>query len=173
MDDLDGIYELVYADQVVKSAWSARKGTPQEIKQSFAQEWISPYSEFGFKALSLREDQTLLGLIGFQRHEPEEDTSWLVLKNEPDYRVGSEPSFIEVELTYALGRQYWGFGYATEMGNALIKYGFTQLGIRRIINSVATQNERSINLMLRLGFRIEANASSSSPGTNGILNNHE
>jgi hypothetical protein len=107
--------------------------------------------------------------MGFQRCAPDEDTSSLVLDSDPGHRVGGEPGFIEVELTYALGLSYWGKGYATEMGRALIEYGFTALGIHRIINGVAVDNEHSIRLMRHLGFRIEPNASATSQGTNGIL----
>ena len=56
------------------------------------------------------------------------------------------------ELGYALGRPHWGQGYATEAGKALIDYGFTKLGIDRIINAISPDNIRSRNLMLRLGF---------------------
>jgi hypothetical protein len=54
MDDLDSIYELVYADSVVKNAWSGRQGTPEDIKMGFAKEWIAPHSEFGLKALAFK-----------------------------------------------------------------------------------------------------------------------
>jgi RimJ/RimL family protein N-acetyltransferase len=106
MDDLDSIYELVYADSVVKNAWSGRQGTPEDIKRGFAKEWIAPHSEFGLKALAFKESGSLVGLLGFQRYAADEDTSWLVLESDPGHRVGGEPGFVEAELTYALGRRY-------------------------------------------------------------------
>ena len=172
MDDLDSIYELVYADSVVKDDWSGRQGTPGEMKRGFAEEWIAPTSEYGLKALALKENGSLIGLMGFQRYEPGENTSWLGLESDPGHKVGGDPDFVEVELTYALGRSYWGKGYATEMGKALIEYGFSALGIHRIINSVRVNNDHSIGLMRRLGFRIEANIHPTSTGTNGILDNN-
>jgi [ribosomal protein S5]-alanine N-acetyltransferase len=169
VDDLDSIYELVYADPVVKDAWSGRQGTPEEIKRAFAEDWIAPDSEYGLKALVLTDTGLLVGLMGFQRHMPDEDTSWVAIESDPGHIVGKDPAFIEAELTYALGRIYWGNGYATEMGKKLVEFGFTVLGIRRIINSVRANNEHSIGLMRRLGFRIEANNASTSTSVNGIL----
>ena len=58
-------------------------------------------------------------------------------------------------LTYALGLDYWKQGYASEMGQAIIVYGFETIGIGRIIQGVRTKNSNSVNLMRRLGFRIE------------------
>mgnify|MGYP001235261502 CR=1 FL=1 len=81
-----------------------------------ADEWIAPCSEFGLKALSLKEGQMLVGLMGFQRYGSDEDTSWLVLEREPNHVVGSHPDLIEAELTYALGQKHWGLGYAIRDG---------------------------------------------------------
>jgi len=157
MDDLDKIYDLVYADPVVKNAWSGRKGTSEEIKQGFAKDHIQPEGEFGFRAIVLKEEDRIVGLMGFQRHNPSEGEAigFLLSEDEPDRRVGFDPNFIEAELTYALGRAYWKKGYATEMGKAMVQYGFEKIGIRRIIQGVRSHNLNSINLMRRLGFRIE------------------
>jgi RimJ/RimL family protein N-acetyltransferase len=95
--------------------------------------------------------------MGFQKHGPGEGEAigYLLSKNEPDRKVGFDPTFVEVELTYALGRMYWKKGYATEMGKAMIIYGFEKLGVGRVIQGVRSWNSNSINLMKRLGFRIE------------------
>ena len=61
----------------------------------------------------------------------------------------------------------------------MIEYGFQEFGINRIVNSVAVENARSVNLLRRLGFQIENNLKSrpfakpfqNSPGISGILNN--
>jgi RimJ/RimL family protein N-acetyltransferase len=95
--------------------------------------------------------------MGFQRHDPGEGETigFLLSEDEPNRKVGFDPNFIEVELTYALGRAYWKQGYATEMGKAMVQYGFEKIGIGRIIQGVRSHNLNSINLMRRLGFRIE------------------
>ena len=155
MEDLDEIYRLVYADPSVKDTWSGAVGTPDEIKKRFATEYILPEDDFVLRAVVLKDTGNLIGLMGFQRYGLGEDISYLLTETEPDRRVGVDPNFIEVELTYALGRAYWKKGYAAEMGESMIAYGFEELGIGRIIQGVLSENLNSINLMQRLGFRIE------------------
>lgn len=171
MDDLDELYRLVYADQRVKDAWSGQKGTPEELKARFAQKHIQRADELGFKAVVRKDGKRLLGLMGFQRYEPDEDTSWLIFEHEPPR--WRHPGLIEAELTYALGYEHWGRGYATEAGKAMIEYGFNELGIARIVNSVMGSNAHSINLMRRLGFRLQKNLSAKydPPAVVGILEN--
>jgi len=156
-DDLDELYGLVYADPQVKSTWSAVTGTPEEIKKRFTTRYISPHSKFGLKAIVLKETGQLIGLMGFQIHQRAEGEaiSYLLTREAPHRMVNYDPEFLEVELTYALGQAYWKKGYALEMGQAMIVYGFKILGISRIIQGVLNYNENSINLMRRLCFRIQ------------------
>lgn len=157
LDDLDEIYRLVYADSAVKDTWSGAAGTPDAIKARFVQRHVLAEGPFGLRALVLKETGTLIGLMGFQRHAPAAgaDIWYLQSEDEPNRSVGLNPGFIEVELTYALGRAYWKQGYGIEMGRALVAYGFDKLAIGRIIQGVRRSNPNSVNLMRRLGFRIE------------------
>ena len=156
-DDLDEIYRLVYADPAVRDTWSGVTGTPDEIKARFAGRHVLAEGDFCLCALALKDMGTLIGLMGFQRHPPGagHDIWYLQSEHEPNRSVGFNPDFIEVDLTYALGRAYWKHGYATEAGRALIPYGFDVWGIGRIIQGVRRHNPNSVNLMRRLGFRIE------------------
>lgn len=169
--DLDELYDLVYADGTVKSTWSGRTGTPDEIKAGFAREHIEPVGDFGFRAIVRKSGSQLLGLMGYQQHLPDEDISYLLSKESPNRTISSNPDFIEVELTYALGQAYWKQGYATEMGLALVRYGFEQMKIKRIIQGVLGDNHHSINLMRRLGFRIEKQLKAD--GVVGVLDDFE
>jgi ribosomal-protein-alanine N-acetyltransferase len=156
-DDLDEVYRLFYADPVVKDAWSRVTGTPEAIKARFAQRHILPTGPFGLRALALKDTGALIGLMGFQRHAAAvgADIWYLQSEDNPNRSVSLDPDFVEVELTYALGRAYWKQGYTVEMGRALIPYGFNVLGIGRIIQGARRDNPNSVNLMRRLGFRIE------------------
>jgi len=176
MDDLEELHRLVYADPEVATRWAGRTKTLDEISDSFARKVRQREGEPGFLAIVLKKGGALLGLSGFQRYMPGEDTSYIVLEDAPS-RIGQDPDFIEVELTYALGREHWKKGYATEAAKALIEYGFKELRIGRMVNSVSGENVDSVNLMRRLGFRIERNLHprpsrvSDSPGVIGILDN--
>jgi RimJ/RimL family protein N-acetyltransferase len=61
----------------------------------------------------------------------------------------------EIEFFYGLARDHWGQGLITEAGRELIRYGFEELKLRRIISSALSGNQRSINVMRRVGMRIE------------------
>lgn len=67
--------------------------------------------------------------------------------------LGVEPWYPDdVEVGWRLIPRYWGQGYATEAGRAWIDYGFTALGLDRIIAMADTPNRRSIAVMQRLGM---------------------
>jgi ribosomal-protein-alanine N-acetyltransferase len=157
MEDLDELYDLVYAPAQVKDTWSGATGSPEELKNRFADLYVRPESKFGLKAMAIKESRTLIGLMGFQLHETGEGEGiyYLLSRENPTRTVGQDPDFLEAELTYALGRAFWKQGYAAEMGKAMIAYGFDSLGLGRVIQGVLVQNDNSIHLMRRLGFRIE------------------
>jgi len=75
----------------------------------------------------------------------------------------------EVELGYALGQAYWGRGFATEACRVVIAYVFEDLGLSRLVNSVDSRNPRSIRLMERLGFEVEANLHPDGTRVVGVL----
>ena len=151
--EADAIYALVYADLEVKQPWSGYQGTREDFRERFRTDKLYTgisMNGLHYYALVRKADNTLLGLMGFQDHA-DGNTDWLRM---PDgsCNVGHIPGVLDVELTYALGKDYWGQGYAREAGSALIPYGFAHLGIDRILNAISPANLRSRNLMLRLGF---------------------
>lgn len=60
------------------------------------------------------------------------------------------------EVGWILHIDYWRHGYGTEIGGALIKYGFEILSLRRIIAEGAAENYGSRRVMERNGMRQEA-----------------
>lgn len=62
---------------------------------------------------------------------------------------------IKAEIGYALGKKYWGKGYATEAGKLIIKYGFKKLKLKRIWARVAEPNIASQRLLKKVGFKHE------------------
>ena len=62
------------------------------------------------------------------------------------------------ELGWALTRESWGRGLATEGCRAVLDYTFGTLGWERLISLIAPDNERSIALARRLGARPEGTA---------------
>lgn len=59
------------------------------------------------------------------------------------------------ELGYWLGVAYWGKGYASEAGRAMLRYGFKDLGLHRIFASHFENNPKSGRVLQKLGMRYE------------------
>lgn len=56
------------------------------------------------------------------------------------------------ELGFALGRSWWGQGYAVEAVTALLDYAFQTLDLHRVEADADPRNHSSIRLLERLGF---------------------
>src|SRR5205823_5899186 len=59
----------------------------------------------------------------------------------------------EPELGYRLRKSSWGKGYATEGSRALIRKGFTDLGVRRVYACAMAVNPASRRVMEKSGLR--------------------
>jgi len=84
-------------------------------------------------AVEHRESGAFVGMVGFA--EPE---GW--------------PGF---ELAWALSRQWWGRGFATEGARAALAYAFTTLGKDRIISLIHAENRASVRVAERIGERLQ------------------
>jgi RimJ/RimL family protein N-acetyltransferase len=60
----------------------------------------------------------------------------------------------EAELGYRLRRSAWGRGYATEGSHALIRKGFHELGVRRVVASTLAVNHASRQVMEKAGMTL-------------------
>lgn len=59
-----------------------------------------------------------------------------------------------VELGYRLRKAAWGKGYATEGSVALIRRGFTELGVQRVVASAVTANLASRRVLEKAGLKL-------------------
>jgi [ribosomal protein S5]-alanine N-acetyltransferase len=100
---------------------------PHPYPEGAAEQWIASHEEKFEKgemmdlAITLAADQALIGAIG------------LVLC----------PSHSRAELGYWIVRPFWGNGFATEAGWAVLKYGFETLRLNRIQASHFVKNPAS------------------------------
>jgi RimJ/RimL family protein N-acetyltransferase len=89
---------------------------------------------YGMWAVEERSTGSLVGRIGFI------------------YPAGW-PGF---ELGWALARDSWGKGYATEGAHRALKYAFTEMNRDHIISLIAPDNTASIRVAERLGEKVES-----------------
>lgn len=61
----------------------------------------------------------------------------------------------EVEVAFALSKNYWGQGLATEVAQALVHYGFEHLRLSRLICLIEHENKASIRVATKIGMTFE------------------
>lgn len=135
MKDIDDFYKLEKDPLVRKYIPNIRNTTYAECKESL-KKYIDKYKDgTGIQtwAVALRENRKFIGITGF-RYLDELD---------------------KVEIGIRLMPDYWGSGYATETGRALIQYGFKRLGLKEIIAMAVPENERSMKSLQSIGLEFD------------------
>lgn len=57
-----------------------------------------------------------------------------------------------IEIGWRIGFEYWGQGYAFEAAQKVLEYAFTTLKLPQIVSFTTVANQRSRNLMKKLGM---------------------
>ena len=61
----------------------------------------------------------------------------------------------EVEVAYLLDKAYWGQSLATEAAQAIVRYGFEQLQLNRLICLIDPDNQASRRVAEKIGMTLE------------------
>lgn len=135
MNDLDEYYKLEKDPLVRKYIPNMRDSTYIECKESLSKhiEKYKDNSGLHTWAVVLRDNRKFIGITGF-RYLDELD---------------------RVEIGIRLMPEYWGNGYATETGKALIQYAFERLGLNEIIAMAVPDNEKSMKSLQNIGMDFE------------------
>ena len=134
-DDVDALYNI-FSNHEVMRYWS----TPPLQDRNAAVELLDDIHD-GFRRQSLLK--------------------WGVARRNDDALIGTTTLYNldfsnrRAEMGYALGREHWGQGYMAEALQALLKYCFEGLDLRRIEADVDPRNAASIQTLERLGFQRE------------------
>jgi [ribosomal protein S5]-alanine N-acetyltransferase len=115
--------------------------TPEEVAPSHTQylldlfsQWAaeSPRCNYQLAIVDRRKSPDLVGCCGLRRQDSDADIA---------------------ELGIELAPQFWGrYAYAIEIANALIKFGFCDLGLKQIRGISVSANLRVTRLAQRYGF---------------------
>jgi RimJ/RimL family protein N-acetyltransferase len=57
-----------------------------------------------------------------------------------------------IQVGYTLAKPAWGRGYATEMAAAVLRYGFVDLNLPRIVGMANLENVASQRVLLKIGL---------------------
>jgi [ribosomal protein S5]-alanine N-acetyltransferase len=58
-------------------------------------------------------------------------------------------------LAFYLAQPWWRQGFATEAGAAFVRFGFYELGLRKIVSTVDARNGASLRVLEKLGFTLD------------------
>jgi len=131
--DLRPLQDLVFSDpEVMRLAFEGKSLSAEESSKFFAESFDHDGNGKQIGVLRLRADETIIGFAGLLSCEA---------LGERDYEIG-----------FILGREFWGNGYATEIGRAQIEYGFEVAGCERLLALVAPDNKPSIAVLTKIGM---------------------
>jgi ribosomal-protein-alanine N-acetyltransferase len=106
---------------------------------------------------TLAEAQAVLARLD-QRYAARDMIRWAIELVEPNEMIGTvgllrfDFEHRHAELGYDIARRWWGRGFAAEAAGAVIRYGFSILGLHRIEAGVLAENNASVRVLEKLGF---------------------
>jgi RimJ/RimL family protein N-acetyltransferase len=173
LDDLDDAHRILDLDAKMDEQ-------PRDERRHWLQWSVMNYVElaklaqppYGDRAVVLKSTGRLIGVCGLV-------PLLMPFGKLPYYRAlapdaRDDLTFPEVGLFWTIDSAFRHQGYATEAARALVEFAFGQLNLRRILATTEYTNLASIGVMLRLGMRIDKNATPGSPPylqVAGILEN--
>jgi RimJ/RimL family protein N-acetyltransferase len=137
MADLDDLVGLDADPEVMHFVTGGLPTSRDTIEGEVLPTFLGYYEEFegyGFWAAVERSSGEFLG--------------WFHLRPREDSAPG------EVELGYRLRRSAWGKGYATEGSRALIRKGFTEFGVQRVVAETMAVHLASRRVMEKSGMSL-------------------
>ena len=110
------------------------------LRRGTAAEWTAANPILAEGEMGLEKDTNkFVGICGLMFFDPEKE----------NFEDG------EVEIGYAMMPEFWGKGYTTEAGKAVLQFCFHQLQLNRIEATVETENPASIAAIQKLGLQHE------------------
>lgn len=97
------------------------------------------------RVMKYMEENPGLGLWVTYLKDTNEFMGWYILKHLPNDG--------EVEVGFRLKKQFWGKGFSTEAGKALLKHGFETLGLKKIAAIVRPDNFVSQAVIKKIGLK--------------------
>lgn len=142
------IRELTPEDGEIIGGWGEFLGTEGDLSErDYLREYIRGqygFFEYGIWAVTLRENNRLIGLSGI--------TNVLL----PDESVGQE-------LGYQICQPYRKMGYGAEACRGILAYAWEELELPVVYVRTDASNEASVNLAVSLGFQLIQTDNESQP----------
>ena len=136
MEDAQALHACWANVEVRRYLWDG-KVLPMDTVRAIIRQSIADFDAhgFGFFSLDLKETElAIVGFCGFRRFEDGE----------------------QIEMLFGILPQYWGEGFVTEAAREVLRHGFEEAGITRVIAAADTPNQRSVRVLMRLGMSFQA-----------------
>ncbi len=139
--------------------------------------FLRPMNETDVDAVfAMRSDENVMRFIRAPQTKRAEAENWINLVSScwEDEKIGfcsiiekSSKRFIgwcglwrlketgEIEVGYALFKEFWGRGFASEAAGAFLKYGFENLELEKIVAVASPENTNSRRVMEKLGMKYD------------------
>lgn len=132
MSDTEAIHRLWNNPQVRRYLWDDEIIPRTQVMSVLAESMrLFNESAYGLWAARFQDGDEVMGFCGYWYfHEPP-----------------------ELQLLYGIAPEYWNKGLATELGQAMLHYGFEQLHFQRITASADAPNVASVRVLEKLGLK--------------------
>ena len=132
-DDAEAFFRLNSDPEVLRFVPDKRLLNVEQARQILIDHPIADYRKYGFGrgACILKSTGEQIGFAGLKYLE----------------------ELDEVDVAFRLMRTHWGLGLATEAALAAVRFGFTDLDLKRIIGLVMPENIASVRVLEKAGLR--------------------
>lgn len=139
--DLAGLTPLLTDPDIMKFTGFRVPQSPQQIQEHLDKQIASDPWPLGVWAAEEKATGELIG--------------WFMLKPRD-----ADPA---PELGFMVNRKFWGKGFATEIAQGIIAYGFTTLHLSRIVAITNLDNYASIKVLKKIGMSFDKTFEKLSP----------
>ncbi len=136
INDLDDVYQ--HKTDIDSTLFTG--GATKLSQTNFKDAYIETCKKFDVKkdnlySVILKKSDKYIGYCGFQYCD--------ILEN--------------IEILYGYNSKYWGNGYAFEAAYAILAYGFSHLGLEKVVAAVNPQNPSSEKILHKIGLILIGN----------------
>src|SRR5437016_984883 len=135
IDDAEFILRLLNEPSFIKNIGDRGVRTLDDARAYILKGPIASYEKFGFGLwmVETRSAAAPIGICGLLKRDVLED----------------------VDIGYALLPEFWSQGYALESASAVVSYASEKLGLKRVVAVTNPDNQSSIRLLEKMGFKYE------------------
>lgn len=133
--DAEFILELLNQPSFIKYIGDRNVRTVEAAGDYIESRFIKSYRDnnFGFYVVELKEKHLPIGICGFVKRD----------------------SLPDADLGFAFLGEFEGKGYGFESASAVLEYGKNSLDLKRLLAITTQNNQSSIKLLEKLGFKFE------------------